>query len=112
MEVAALETRSLGPRIREVRKARGIEATEMGVSRSYLTKLETEYQDGSIGCFERICERLDMGLRRFFMLPEEFGRLMMMEDRFVQQVLPHLKQLTARHKEEIVKTLKAASGQS
>ena len=105
-----LDSPNIGSRIREVRKSRGIAQDDLGFSRPYISKLETGYQQASIGCIEQICQRLGMDIRRFLAKQEDFDRRMMLEDGFTLEIVPHLKNLTLRQKDEIVKTLKAASG--
>lgn len=97
-----------GHRVREIRKARGLLSEDTGVSRSYLSKIEYEHQGASLGCLERICEALGVGFARFFCPQDKFEALLLLEDKFVAEVLPFLKRLNAEHKKLILQTLEAA----
>jgi len=94
-----------GKRIRALRLARDIPADGIGISRSYLTRIELEDQHASLGALERMCESLGIGMSRLFADERRFNEMMVVEDRFVLLVLPFLKQLNARQRKEILDTM-------
>jgi transcriptional regulator with XRE-family HTH domain len=98
----------IGHRIRQLRKARGMLTNELGVSRPWLQKIEVEYQNPSLGCLEKLCERLDIGLHWFCVPEREFDRLLMFEDDFIREIASLLKRLSGEQRNLILKTLEAA----
>ena len=100
-----------GKRIRQLRIARDIPADGLGVSRSYLTRIELEDQHASLGAIERMCESLHIGMGRLFADERKFDDMMVLEDRFVLLVLPFLKRLTAKQKNEVLAAMATAPKQ-
>ena len=67
---------NIGQRIRQLRESRGMTQTQLktcsGVSRSYLSRLESGQMTPSLGTLEKLSEALGVGLNRFF-VPELNG---------------------------------------
>lgn len=102
---------NIGQRIRDLRTARHIAAHEVGVNRTYLSKVETGVVTMSLEMIERLSERFEIAPARLLGPQEQFDALLALEDDFVQAVIPYLKQLNETQKKEILITLEAAPKQ-
>lgn len=60
---------------------------------------------------ETLCETYGTSLGRLFFEEEKYQKFFLLENRFVSEVLPYLKQLSAWQKEYILKVLAAAPQQ-
>jgi transcriptional regulator with XRE-family HTH domain len=103
--------KNIGRRIRQLRESRGMTQTQLktcsGVSRSYLSRLESGQMTPSLGTLEKISEALGFGLNRFF-VPESNGEALL-EDQFIQGLRPFLRQLDWARWQSILKRLAAIS---
>lgn len=97
----------IGLRIRHLREARGLTQSQLqersGVSRSYLSRIESGQMTPSLGTLEKIAEALGLGLNRFFMSATRTEALL--EDPFIQSVRPYLRQLDRQQWQAILKRL-------
>jgi transcriptional regulator with XRE-family HTH domain len=99
----------IGNRVRQLREWRSMTQSQLQsrskVSRSYLSRIESGQMTPSLGTLEKISEALGIGLNRFF-LPENQGELML-EDPFIQNLRPYLRQLESAQWQSILKRLAA-----
>lgn len=99
----------IGNRVRQLREWRSMTQSQLQsrsrVSRSYLSRIESGQMTPSLGTLEKIAEALGIGLNRFF-LPENQGELML-EDPFIQNLRPYLRQLESAQWQSILKRLEA-----
>lgn len=102
---------NIGLRIRQLREARGMTQSQLqarsGVSRSYLSRIESGQMTPSLGTLEKIAESLGVGLNRFFIPATKSEALL--EDPFIQGVRPFLRQLDFNQWQSILKRLEAIS---
>lgn len=102
---------NIGLRIRQLREARGMTQSQLqarsGVSRSYLSRIESGQMTPSLGTLEKIAESLGVGLNRFFIPATKSEALL--EDPFIQGVRPFLRQLDYTQWQSIIKRLQAIS---
>jgi transcriptional regulator with XRE-family HTH domain len=102
---------NIGVRIRQLREARGMTQSQLqarsGVSRSYLSRIESGQMTPSLGTLEKIAESLGVGLNRFFIPATKSEALL--EDPFIQGVRPFLRQLDFNQWQSILKRLQAIS---
>ena len=102
---------NIGQRIRQLRESRGMTQTQLQtcsrVSRSYLSRIESGQMTPSLGTLEKISEPLGIGLKRFF-VPETNGETLL-EDPFIQELRPFLRQLDWEQWQSILKRLAAIS---
>jgi transcriptional regulator with XRE-family HTH domain/ribosomal protein S14 len=102
---------NIGLRIRQLREARGMTQSQLqarsGVSRSYLSRIESGQMTPSLGTLEKIAESLGVGLNRFFIPATKSEALL--EDPFIQGVRPFLRQLDFNQWQSILKRLQAIS---
>jgi transcriptional regulator with XRE-family HTH domain len=102
---------NIGQCIRRVRESRGMTQSELQthsrVSRSYLSRIESAQMTPSIGTLEKISEALGIGLKRFF-APESNGKALL-EDPFIRELRPFLRQLDWDQWQSILKSLVAIS---
>lgn len=100
---------NIGMRIRQLREARGMTQSQLqarsGVSRSYLSRIESGQMTPSLGTLEKIAESLGVGLNRFFIPATKSEALL--EDPFIQGVRPYLRQLDFTQWQSILKRLQA-----
>ncbi len=100
---------NIGVRIRQLREARGMTQSQLqsrsGVSRSYLSRIESGQMTPSLGTLEKIAESLGVGLNRFFIPATKSEALL--EDPFIQGVRPYLRQLDFNQWQSILKRLQA-----
>lgn len=107
-----LDVDSIGQRVRELREARRIGSKEMGINRTYLSKVETGRTAISLEMVERLCRRFEIGPARLLGSREQFDAMLALEQDFVQAVLPYLRQLNETQRKEILVTLEAAPRQN
>jgi transcriptional regulator with XRE-family HTH domain/ribosomal protein L37E len=102
---------NIGQRIRQLRESRGMTPSQFQahsrVSRSYLSRIESGQMTPSIGTLEKMSEALGIGLNRFF-VPETSGEALL-EDPFIQELRPFLRQLDSEQWQSILKRLAAIS---
>ena len=102
---------NIGQRIRQLRESRGMTQSQLQarsrVSRSYLSRIESGQMTPSLGTLEKISEPLGIGLKRFF-VPESSGETLL-EDPFIQELRPFLRQLDWEQWQSILKRLAAIS---
>jgi len=102
---------NIGLRIRQLREARGMTQSQLqarsGVSRSYLSRIESGQMTPSLGTLEKVAESLGVGLNRFFIPATKSEALL--EDPFIQGVRPYLRQLDFNQWQSILKRLEAIS---
>ena len=102
---------NIGQCIRQLRESREMTQSQLQVrsrvSRSYLSRIESGQMTPSIGTLEKISEALGIGLSRFF-LPESNGEALL-EDPFIQELRPFLRQLNWEQWQSILKRLAAIS---
>jgi transcriptional regulator with XRE-family HTH domain len=100
---------NIGLRIRQLREARAMTQSQLqarsGVSRSYLSRIESGQMTPSLGTLEKIAESLGVGLNRFFIPATKSEALL--EDPFIQGVRPFLRQLDFNQWQSILKRLQA-----
>src|ERR1700689_2114618 len=100
---------NIGQRIRQLRESREMTQTQLQVrsrvSRSYLSRIENGQMTPSLGTIEKISEPLGIGLNRFF-VPETNGEALL-EDPFIQELRPFLRQLDWEQWQSILKRLAA-----
>ncbi len=103
--------KNIGQRIRQLRKSRGMTQSQLQarsrVSRSYLSRIEKGQMTPSLGTLEKISETFGVGLNRFF-VPEMNGETLL-EDPFIQELRPFLRQLDWEQWQSILKRLAAIS---
>jgi len=101
----------IGVRVRRLRESRAITQSQLqttsGVSRSYLSRIESGQMTPSLGTLEKIAEALGVGLNRFF-VPESNGETVL-EDPFIRCLQPFLRQLEWSDWQSILKRLQAIS---
>jgi transcriptional regulator with XRE-family HTH domain len=102
---------TIGQRIRQLRESRGMTQSQLqarsGVSRSYLSRIESAQMTPSLGTLEKLSEALSTGLNRFF-IPESNGEALL-ADPFIQGLRPFLRQLDWEQWQSILKRLAAIS---
>jgi transcriptional regulator with XRE-family HTH domain len=102
---------NMGQRIRQLRESRAMTQSQLQarsrVSRSYLSRIENGQMTPSLGTLEKISEALGVGLIRFF-VPETNGEALL-EDPFIQELRPFLRQLDWEQWQSILKRLAAIS---
>ncbi|HEV2387570.1 MAG TPA: helix-turn-helix domain-containing protein [Candidatus Acidoferrales bacterium] len=102
---------NIGLRIRQLRETRGMTQSQLqarsGVSRSYLSRIESGQMTPSLGTLEKIAESLGVGLNRFFIAATKSEALL--EDPFIQGVRPFLRQLDFNQWQSVLKRLQAIS---
>jgi len=102
---------NIGHRIRQLRESRGMTQSQLqarsGVSRSYLSRIESGQMTPSLGTLEKLSEALGVGLHRCF-IPESNGEALV-EDPFIQGLRPFLRQLDWEQWQGILKRLQAIS---
>jgi transcriptional regulator with XRE-family HTH domain len=95
-----------------LRKSRGFTQFQLqarsSVSRSYLARIESGSITPSLGTVEKISEALGIALYRFFVSDIEG----LLEDRFVRELRPYLKQLDFSQRESILLRLAQISPHS
>jgi transcriptional regulator with XRE-family HTH domain len=100
---------NIGLRIRQLRELKGLTQSQLEalsrVSRSHLSRIENGQMTPSLGTLEKISEALDVGLNRFF-VPETDGEALL-EDPFIQELRPVLRQLDLEQWQSILKRLAA-----
>jgi transcriptional regulator with XRE-family HTH domain len=103
--------KNIGSRIRQLRESHGMTQTQLnansGISRSYLSRIESGQMTPSLGTLEKISEALGVGLNRF-LVPETSSETVL-EDEFIQQLQPYLRQLDWAQWQSILKRLAAIS---
>ena len=101
----------IGQRIWELRDSCGMTQSQLqarsGISRSWLSRIESGQMTPSLGTLEKISEALGVGLNRFF-VPETNAETLL-EDPFIQGLRPFLRQLDWEQWESILKRLAAIS---
>ena len=101
----------IGQRIRQFRESRGMSQSQLQtrsrVSRSYLSRIECGQMTPSIGVLEKMSEAFGVGLNRFF-VPEVNGEALL-EDPFIHELQPFLRQLDWAQWQTILKRLAAIS---
>jgi transcriptional regulator with XRE-family HTH domain len=102
---------NIGQRIRELRESRRITQGQLQarshVSRSYLSRIESGKMTPSIGTLEKISEALGIGMNRYF-IPQSNGEALL-EDPFILELRPFLRQLDWEQWQSILKRLVAIS---
>jgi transcriptional regulator with XRE-family HTH domain len=102
---------NIGRRLRQVRESRGMTQCELEArsraSRSYLSRIESGRITPSIVTLERISEALGVGLNQLF-VPETHGEALL-EDPFIQELQPFLRQLDWEQWQSILTRLAAIS---
>lgn len=98
----------IGKRIREMRQAYHLDAHNLGVNRTWLSKLENERVSLTLEMVERICRAMDVSMGRMFVSQEQFDAMLAVENEFASEVRPFLKQLSEKQRTEILLTLAAA----
>jgi transcriptional regulator with XRE-family HTH domain len=82
----------VGSRIRQLRENRGVTQAELQkkslVSRSYLSRIESGQMTPSLGTLEKIALALGLPLKDFFV--EDGDPTAILENAFVQAILPYL----------------------
>lgn len=101
----------VGPRIREMRKARDVETKSMGFSRATLSRIENNRKPVGIWTLEHLSESLGIGMGRLFWTDSRWIGALAVEDEFVAETIPYLKDLDAEKRAFILKTLEAAPKQ-
>jgi transcriptional regulator with XRE-family HTH domain len=100
---------NIGQRIRGLRESSGITQSQLQalsrVSRSHLSRIESGQMTPSLGTLEKISEAIGVGLNRFF-VPETNGESLL-EDPFIQELRPALRQLNLEQWHSILKRLAA-----
>ena len=101
----------IGQRIRQLRESRRMTQSQLQarsrVSRSYLSRIESGQMTPSLGTLEKLSEALGIGLNRFF-VPESNGEALL-EDPFIRELRPFLRQLDWEQWQSILKRLAAIS---
>ncbi len=102
---------NIGQRVRRLRESRGITQSQLqassGVSRSYLSRIESSQMTPSLGTLEKVAEALGVGLNRFF-IPESDGETVL-EDPFIRCLHPYLRQIEWSDWQSILRRLQAIS---
>jgi transcriptional regulator with XRE-family HTH domain len=102
---------NIGQRIRGLRESSGITQSQLQalsrVSRSHLSRIESGQMTPGLGTLEKISEALGVGLKRFF-VPGTDGESLV-EDPFIQELRPVLRQLDLEQWRSILKQLAAIS---
>jgi transcriptional regulator with XRE-family HTH domain len=103
--------KNVGQRIRQLRESRNLNQNDLQaqshVSRSYLSRIEGGVMTPGIATLEKIAEALGVGLNRFF-IPVAKGEALL-EDPFIQELRPYLRQLDWQQWESIRARLAAIS---
>jgi transcriptional regulator with XRE-family HTH domain len=102
---------NIGQRIRQLRESRAMTQSRLQarsrVSRSYLSRIEGGQMTPSLGTLEKLSETLGVGLNQFF-VPKTNGETLL-EDPFIQELRPFLRQLDLEQWQSILKRLTAIS---
>jgi transcriptional regulator with XRE-family HTH domain len=103
--------KNIGQRIRQLRESRAMTQSQLQarsrVSRSYLSRIENGQMTPSLGTLEKISETFGVGLNRFFV--QETNGETLLEDPFIQELRPFLRQLDWEQWQSILKRLAAIS---
>lgn len=113
----------IGDRVRDLRRAQGMTQEDLmaktrvkegtsrmprghvGVSRSYLARIEGGVMTPGLDVLERLADGLGVGIERLFI--QEDGLEALIEDPFVRAVLPFLKRLSQQQWEQVLERLAA-----
>jgi transcriptional regulator with XRE-family HTH domain len=102
---------NIGQRLRQLRESRGMTQRQLQagsrVSSSWLSRIENRQNTPSLGTLEKISEVFGIGLNRLF-VPETNGETLL-EDPFIQELRPFLRQLDWEQWQSILKRLAAIS---
>src|SRR5712692_7327321 len=94
--------------VREMRLSRMLTLAELarrsGISRGHLFHIENRDFAPSLATLERICQGLGVGPDRLWMSVSE----LLLEDRFIQEILPLLPVLSCEQRKALRRTLEAA----
>jgi transcriptional regulator with XRE-family HTH domain len=103
---------NIGRRIRQLRESCGMTQrqlrTRARVSISWLSRIESGQLTPGLGTLEKFSEALGVGLNRFF-IPATNSEILL-EDPFIQELRPFLRQLDWEQWQSILKRLAAISG--
>lgn len=103
---------NIGQRIMQLREARGMTHGQLnarsGVSRSYISRIESGQMTPSLETLERISEALGVSLSRCF-VPMSNGEALL-DDPFIQGMRQYLRQLDWEQWQSILNRLMAISG--
>ena len=102
-----LDPHEIGRRLRELRESCELSTFDAGTTHHHIWKIEHGL-GVSVGRMDALCRRFGVSISRLWMPDGDFERMLTVEDNFVRQVLPFLKQLNAKQKEFVLKTLDAA----
>ena len=101
----------IGQRIEQLRKSRGMTQSQLEmhsrVSHSWLSRIESAQMTPSLRTLEKISGALGVGLNRFFVPMSNSEALL--EDAFIQELRPFLRQLDWKQWQSILKRLAAIS---
>jgi transcriptional regulator with XRE-family HTH domain len=99
----------IGTTIARIRIARRLTRPQLagraGVSREHLWAVEQNRYTPGLFIVQRIAEALEIGLARFFLSHDE--AFLLLQDPLIRTLSPMVKNLNARQREQIVKTLRA-----
>ena len=102
----------IGRRIQHLRTLRGLTQGQLqkrsSVSRSYLSRIESNQMTPSLGTVEKLSKGLGIGLNRFF-IPDSCCEALL-DDPFNQRLRPYLRQLDFEQWQSILERLAAISG--
>ena len=103
----------IGQRIQQLRKSCGMTRSQLQarsrISHSWLSRIESGQMTPSLGTLEKISEALGVGLNCFFVPMSNSEALL--EDAFIQELRPFLRQLDWKQWQSILKCLAAISDQ-
>jgi transcriptional regulator with XRE-family HTH domain len=98
---------NVGQRIRELRKSRGLTQRQLQavsrVSCSWVSRIENAQMIPSLGTLEKLSEAFGVGLNR--LLDQEGSGKTILEDPFIRELLPFLRQLDWEQWQSILKCL-------
>jgi transcriptional regulator with XRE-family HTH domain len=104
--------KNLGKRIRELRDLHGFTRTQLrartGVSRTYLSRVESGEMTPKLITIEKLAEAFGIGMNYFFVPPTNNDRLL--DDPFMRELRPYLQRLKRTQWREVIRKLCAING--
>lgn len=102
----------LPARIRELRRTRQKSWRDLGTSRSFQSRVETGDAQPSLGLLEKLADKFDVSMWRFFLPAAQWDAMLSMEEALVLEVAPFLKSLNPEQRAYILTVLEAAPKQT
>jgi hypothetical protein len=104
-----MEAEEFAKRVRELCEVRHVHVRRLGCHKGLFW--HAEHGHLTLYGMEKICEGLSISIARLLAPEVEFENLLMIEDAFVQEILPYLRRLTDEQRQLILTTLAVAPKQ-